>query len=202
MKNKIQQCIGAIKTFAYTLVSGKLKRSSQFDKKLDGRKINTTFNKNESKMTYSPTTVANYFIEKYSKNGELTPMKLLKLTYIAYGWYLAVTDNKEKLLNEQPVAWNLGPVFPSLYSNIKKSYSDLIIKKKIPTLVSEQISKKDEGFLDKIWTIYGKHDGVYLSALTHQSGTPWSDVYCKECNSILSDESIYNHYKAKLNPVK
>ena len=153
-------------------------------------------------MSYSPTTVANYFIEKYSKEGELTPMKLLKLAYISYGWYLAVTENKERLLNEQPVAWDLGPVFPSLYSSIKKNYNELVIKKKIPMIVSEQISEKDRGFLDKIWGIYGKHDGVYLSALTHQNGTPWSEVYCKDCNSILSDESIYEHYKSKLNPAK
>ena len=52
-------------------------------------------------MTYNPTTVANYFIDKYSKTGDLTPMKIIKLTYIAYGWYLALTDKKERLLHER-----------------------------------------------------------------------------------------------------
>ena len=151
-------------------------------------------------MSYSPTTVANYFIEKHSKDGELTPMKLLKLTYIAYGWYLAVTNNTKRLLNEQPVAWDLGPVFPSLYSNIKRSYEKWHITKKIPTSFSENIDQQDKTFLDKIWNLYGKHDGEYLSALTHQDETPWSKVYCKDCNSILSDESIFEHYKSKLKP--
>jgi uncharacterized phage-associated protein len=151
-------------------------------------------------MSYSPTTVANYFIEKHSKDGELTPMKLLKLTYIAYGWYLAITDNKKKLLNEQPVAWDLGPVFPSLYSNIKKSYEKWNITKKIPLSFSENIEEQDKTFLDKIWSLYGKHDGEYLSALTHENGTPWSEVYCKGCNSILEDESIFKHYQSKLKP--
>ena len=36
-------------------------------------------------MSYSPTTIANYFIEKHSKDGELTPMKLLKLTFLYLG---------------------------------------------------------------------------------------------------------------------
>jgi uncharacterized phage-associated protein len=151
-------------------------------------------------MSYSPTTVANYFIEKYSKEGELTPMKLLKLTYIAYGWYLAITKGEEKLLNEQPVAWDLGPVFPSLYSNIKKSYEKWKITKKIPVMISENILDRDKKFLDKIWNIYGIHDGEYLSALTHEKGTPWDEVYCKGCNSILSDESILKHYTSKLKP--
>lgn len=161
-----------------------------------------TLQKEENKnvMTYSPTTVANYFIEKHSKDGELTPMKLLKLTYIAYGWYLALTKGKEKLLNEQPVAWDLGPVFPSLYSNIKKSYEKWNITKKIPTIISENIDVRDKTFLDKIWNIYGMHDGEYLSALTHENGTPWHEVYCKGCNSILSDESILKHYTSKLKP--
>lgn len=151
-------------------------------------------------MAYSPTTVANYFIKKHSKDGELTPMKLLKLTYIAYGWYLAITENTKRLLNEKPVAWDYGPVFPTLYNNIKKS-GELKIKNTLPNLLEdENISAEDEIFLDKIWSIYGKFDGVYLSALTHQKGTPWEQVYSQGSNSILSDESIYNHYKEKLNP--
>lgn len=151
-------------------------------------------------MSYSPTTIANYFIEKHSKDGELTPMKLLKLTYIAYGWYLAVTNGEKKLLNEQPVAWDLGPVFPSLYSNIKKSYEKWKITKKIPVSFSENIDEQDKTFLNRIWDLYGKHDGEYLSALTHEEGTPWSEVYCKGCNSILTDESILKHYSSKLKP--
>ncbi|QEE50338.1 DUF4065 domain-containing protein [Flavobacterium alkalisoli] len=153
-------------------------------------------------MPYSPTSVANYFIDKYGKNGQLTPMKLLKLTYIAYGWFLAVTENKEKLLSEKPVAWDMGPVFPSLYSDLKRNYTDFNIKTKIPTPVKEHVSERDAKFLDRIWNIYGRYDGVYLSALTHQENTPWQEVYCKGCNSILDDDTIYNHYKEKLDKSK
>lgn len=148
-------------------------------------------------MSYRPTTIANYFISKYGKDGELTPMKLLKMTYIAYGFYLAITEG-EKLVDEKPVAWDLGPVFPSLYSDIKKSYEKWNITKKIPTIISENIKEQDRIFLDKIWSLYGKFNGEYLSALTHEDGTPWSEVYCKGCNSILSDESILKHYTSKL----
>lgn len=149
-------------------------------------------------MPYSPTTIANYYIEKYGKGGELTPMKLLKLTYIAYGWYLAVTEGKERLTDEQPVAWDMGPVFPSLYRNIKKNYKKWNISSKIPVLVLEKIKNRDKTFLDKIWSIYGKYDGVYLSALTHEEGAPWNEVYCKGSNRQLKDETIYQHYKGKM----
>ena len=52
-------------------------------------------------MAYNPTTVANYFIDKYAKVGNLTPMKIIKLTYIAYGWYLALTNKEKKLVDEK-----------------------------------------------------------------------------------------------------
>jgi len=151
-------------------------------------------------MAYNPTTVANYFIEKYSKNGDLTPMKIIKLTYIAYGWYLALTDKQQKLIDENPIAWDFGPVFPSLYYSIKQ-YKKEKITEKIPNATkNERISNEDEQFLDKIWEVYGRFDGVYLSALTHIDGTPWKKVYRKDLNAVISDDDIFEHYK-KLKPI-
>ncbi|WP_278011446.1 Panacea domain-containing protein [Flavobacterium gyeonganense] len=151
-------------------------------------------------MAYNPTTVANYFIEKYSKNGDLTPMKIIKLTYIAYGWYLALTDKQQKLIDENPIAWDFGPVFPSLYYSIKQ-YKKEKITEKIPNATkNERISNEDEQFLDKIWEVYGRFDGVYLSALTHIDGTPWQKVYRKDLNAVISDDDIFEHYK-KLKPI-
>ncbi len=152
-------------------------------------------------MPYSPTTIANYFIEKYGKIGEFTPMKLLKLTYIAYGWYLAITDGKARLTDEHPIAWDMGPVFPSLYGSIKRNYKKWNIRTVISTASRESIIEKDKAFLDKIWAIYGRFDGVYLSALTHQDGTPWRNVYCKGCNVPLKDADIYRYYKQKMTTV-
>ena len=152
-------------------------------------------------MSYSPTTVANYFIDKYSKNGNLTPMKIIKLTYVAYGWYLALTDKKSRLIDENPIAWDFGPVFPSLYYSIKQ-YKKEVITDKIPnTTKNEDITSEDKKFLDKIWELYGRFDGIYLSALTHNEGTPWKKVYCKDCNSVISDDDIFEHYKSKIKPV-
>ena len=152
-------------------------------------------------MAYNPTTVANYFIGKYSKDGNLTPMKIIKLTYIAYGWYLALTNKEERLIDEKPIAWDFGPVFPSLYYRIKQ-YKKNIITERIPNPIkNEKISADDEKFLDKIWDLYGRFDGIYLCALTHTEGTPWTKVYQKDTNAVISDDDIYDHYKTKLKPI-
>lgn len=149
-------------------------------------------------MPYNPTTVANHFIKKY-KASDMTPMKVIKLVYISYCWYIALTDNKGRLLNEKAEAWDFGPVFPSLYRSLKEYGRDKITKE-IPAHIDEKINDEDAEFLDKMWNMYGKYDGIHLSALTHQIETPWQKVYCKGCNSEISDEDIYEHYSKLLKP--
>lgn len=147
-------------------------------------------------MTYSPTTVANYFILRKSHLGKLTPMKILKLTYLSYAWYLALTDGKP-LFREQPEAWKFGPVFPTLYSSMKL-YGSTEIYTALPNKNEEFINESDAKFLEKIWDIYGKFTGVELSALTHKPDTPWSKTYHEGCNNIIPDNVILEHYKNQL----
>ena len=158
----------------------------------------TVFNQNINVMAYNPTTIANYFVLNYAKYGVITPMKLLKLTYIAYGWYLAITDGKEKLIDELPQAWKYGPVFPSLYKAIKQNGTDQI-DRAIPYFKVEHIKEEDAEFLDEIWKKYGDFDGIQLMEMTHAEGTPWKNVYCEGCNSTISDIDIFNYYTEKLN---
>ncbi len=148
-------------------------------------------------MEYSPITIANYFIKKYSELDNLTPLKLIKLCYISYGWYLALTDKEKVLINEKPEAWGFGPVFPTLYNNLKK-YKKSAIKEPIEFITTDLITPEDSKFLDKIWDIYGKKDGIYLSAITHTPNTPWSKTYPLGYNLEIPDDLIFEHYKAKM----
>lgn len=151
-------------------------------------------------MSYKPTTIANYFIKEYASGDmTMTPMKIIKLTYISYCWYLALTGMKDRLIDEKPQAWDFGPVFPSLYTSLKQ-YGKLTVKKPIPSAVSETISDEDKAFLNKMWDMYGRYDGVYLSALTHKANTPWKNVYQRGQNNLINDEDIYNHYSKMLIP--
>lgn len=51
--------------------------------------------------TYHSILVANYFIVKAIENNtKLNPLKLIKLVYIAYGWYMTLTDGKNSLMRE------------------------------------------------------------------------------------------------------
>ncbi len=148
-------------------------------------------------MSYSAATIANYFIKKYATSGELTPLKLIKLVYVSYGWYLETFESKAPLVNEKPQAWRYGPVFPSLYDNLK-CHGKSFVKEPINCHTTEVITDEDARFLDKVWEIYGQKDGIYLSALTHKDGTPWSETYPKGENLIIPDPLIKEYYKKLL----
>ncbi|QYJ68915.1 Panacea domain-containing protein [Flavobacterium litorale] len=147
---------------------------------------------------YNPVTVVNYFVKKYADDEKLTPMKLIKLTYIAYGWYLALSDG-EKLVDEEPQAWDLGPVLPTLYHSLKK-YGGNKVKEPIylKDAVKDVITDKDAEFLDFVWDKYGHYSGKELSAITHTEGTPWSEIYPKGYNLTLPKKLVQKYYETKL----
>ena len=150
-------------------------------------------------MMYQPLTIANYFIQKSHKTGDpVTAMKLIKLVYIAHGWYLAL--NKESLINEAIQAWKYGPVIDSLYRKLKRYYQHDILSIDFPT--DEEINKEDKKFLDKIWEVYGEYNGLQLSTTTHQPGTPWDKTYKKGTKFQIPNDRIQQYYIDKMEKTK
>lgn len=143
-------------------------------------------------MPYDPKSIANYFLEVAKREGQtLTPLKLIKLVYIAHGWNLGL--NGEPLINEHPEAWEYGPVIPSLYHEfkvfgngpIRKKATDFVPQSEEQWMLEEQevappSRRKDSkvcDFLDRIWKEYRKFTASQLSTLTHQAGTPWEKTW-------------------------
>ena len=165
-------------------------------------------------MPYDPKAVANYFLQLAKKEGlGLSPLKLLKLVYIAHGWHLGLTD--EPLLNEHPQAWKYGPVIPSLYHEFK-IYGSGPISKPATELVEDPetgwsfdvvevppLNSKDDKntceFLDSIWSAYKNFSALELSKLTHQPSTPWSVTWDKRGKYIhgatIPEPEIIEHYR-------
>src|SRR3546814_15536036 len=113
-------------------------------------------------MTYEPSHVANYMLERAESEGRhLTPMKLLTLVYIAYGWSLALL--RKKLFDEQFRAWDLGPVVRSLYHEFKHFGVSALRGRavtldlesqtvRVPTVPGEY--EEQNTAIAQIWTIY------------------------------------------------
>ena len=158
-----------------------------------------------------PIAIANYFIKKSFEDGtELTPMKLLKLVYIAHGWHLGLTE--EPLVGERVEAWKYGPVIPSVY-NEYKSYGNRSISKLAyrfnegGQFMSPLPDEATTPFLDEIWEVYKIYNGLQLSTLTHQTGTPWDTVWNRQGGRNIKGAEITNdliaaHYKTKTGHVQ
>ncbi|AUR12464.1 putative phage-associated protein [Phaeobacter inhibens] len=144
----------------------------------------------------SAQVVADDILKIAKRRGmPLTPMQLMKLVYISYGWYLAM--HNDKLFNDRIEAWKYGPVIPNLYQATKR-----FGRGEIPTdLVADgPISNPSmEAFYDSIVENYGKYSGIALSNLTHRQGTPWQRVFQTNVMSTeIPDEYIRDHYQQGL----
>lgn len=151
--------------------------------------------------------VANYYIQKSFDTGvPLTPMKLLKLVYIAHGWHLGYLD--KPLINDAVQAWRYGPVIPDLYRKIKHFGRGLIDSPiEYYGRPGEQgntpPTSQTIALLDKVWDTYSRFDGIQLSAMTHQPNTPWHKVWHESggdnySGATISNQLIAQHYKQKI----
>ena len=161
---------------------------------------------------YSAKAIANYFLDKGDEDGILmSPMKVIKLVYLAHGWYLAFTE--KPLIEDYVEAWTYGPVIPSLYHEFKMWGSFPIngrakerrgLKKVEATIEDkpENRSFPTIPFLDRIWTVYKKYTALELSALTHVEGTPWfTTMYESSYNgkgATIDDSRIRDYYVKRL----
>ncbi|MAR73670.1 type II toxin-antitoxin system antitoxin SocA domain-containing protein [Halomonas sp.] len=126
-------------------------------------------------MAYALSTIANAFIRMARKQecNDLTPMKLLKLMYIAHGWSLGLFNRP--LFVEEVEAWKYGPVIRELYHEVKR-YRNRPIDQTL-SAPDESIEDMDEMLLEQVWNAYGHYDGLALSSITHRPNSPWSETW-------------------------
>lgn len=158
-------------------------------------------------MMFSPVSIANYFIKNAIYEGvEMTPMKVLKLVYIAHGWHLGLMG--KELITDQVEAWKYGPVIPSVYQEFKRfGNTDINGLSFRSTLEKEEYnnleSKKVNIFLDRVWEVYKSYSGLELSELTHKQGTPWYEIWEQNGGklnrgAIIPNHLIQQHYLEKM----
>lgn len=133
-------------------------------------------------MTSAAITVGDYVVAM--GGGEFTPMQVLKLTYIAHGYTLAITG--KPLFGDRIEAWKYGPVIPTLYNAIKEfgrspiprlySCRTPVTSPDLKTRMDElgrMIGEPNRSIIDAVLKIYGSFAGFQLSNITHMEDTPW-----------------------------
>lgn len=148
---------------------------------------------------FSPLAVANAVLEEAERQGKrLTIMQLLKLVYIAHGWSLALLN--APLVNEEPEAWQHGPVFPSIYRAFRRFGSGPITEPAstpFGPLAAADLSDQQRSVIQSVVQGYGDKHAFSLSRMTHQPDTPWARVYRNGLGSSddIPNEIIADHYR-------
>jgi uncharacterized phage-associated protein len=143
---------------------------------------------------YNCFDIADYFVKIAKEEGQgIDPMKLLKLTYIAHGWYLGFKD--KPLFDNQVQAWKYGTVVPELYHVIKRFGNRYVDKDTLDLYTENKLETEDKNFINTIWKHYKKYSGGELSDKTHEIGTPWQRTYNGCPNITIPTERIKDYYK-------
>lgn len=143
---------------------------------------------------YDVLNVADAILKIAKRQGKtLTPMQLMKLVYIAHGWSLGLRHRD--LFRNRIEAWQYGPVIPDLYHATKRFGRNPIPLNMIDDPSDMPVAPEDETFLTDVFSKYSQLNGIQLSYLTHQSGTPWQQVYRPGVLGVeIPDHLIESHY--------
>ena len=148
-------------------------------------------------MAYSSIKVARYLLELgKADTRSLTPLDLIKLTYLAHGWSLGLRG--QPLVAENAEAWQYGPVFSDLYRKLKHYRASPVteIRSYPGEVVEDDLSDEDKSLIQAVYNAYKAFNGVQLSAMTHQQGTPWDEAWRQRGkNTQIKDDKIREHYQ-------
>jgi len=167
----------------------------------------------EAPITYTPSHIANFILSRsWDEKIGVSQIALQKLTYISYGWALVILDHS--LFDEKFYAWKHGPVCASLYHEFKHfgkyditepSYEFKLGEDAISTsndASTPEVPESDvvtTSVLSKVWNVYKDFNPWELVRKTHETGSPWHQVYKEgERWKIIPDEIIKPHFEAKI----
>ena len=147
---------------------------------------------------HCPLLVADYLVAR--SGGRLTPLQVIKLTYIAHGYSLAI--NGEPLVDEAVEAWRHGPVVPSVYHRAKRCGGGRIERLlysgaragEADGAEFERIPARGRAVLDAVLDEYGGFTGPELVGMTCGPGSPWAGYCPGAAPRKIPDGAIRAHY--------
>ena len=133
---------------------------------------------------------------KEEKDYNPSIMELLKISYICHGWFLGelgkpLFDNDEIIK-----AYPYGPVAINMYGEFRQR--GIFLKNKSNNAIEKTISEKDKNYLKEVVEHYSNLNPFYLSDLTHEKGTPWTETVEKEgLYAVIPNKLIKKYYQKR-----
>lgn len=137
--------------------------------------------------------VANFFIVVGSldEGSEMTNARINKLLYFAQGWHLAMFG--EELFDEDFEAWTYGPVIKDIYQRFKSCNRNAIIDTS-GEFEMEDLNNETVEFLTSVYCEYMDSSTSALINMTHEKGSPWSEVYVENESNVIPKELIHSYF--------
>ena len=141
-------------------------------------------------MAYKALDIANKIISKTDlEHGDtISNLKLQKMMYYQQGFHLAYFGTP--LFDEDIVAWQYGPVVPSIYQEYKSFESNSISTSKEGISLSDD----EEELFNNVYEEYNQFSAVALMKMTHEE-TPWKTT---EINSVISRDKMAAFFKTQI----
>jgi len=120
--------------------------------------------------------------------------KLHKILYICDGLLLAANIN---LIDENPKAWNYGPVYPRV-SNWLKKKPDAFEKSHVDISEDSPEIKEVTPLIDAVIDRFGLWSANELSNWSHRPGSPWEKALEKGkglMNSVIDKNDMKKYFK-------
>ena len=156
---------------------------------------------------HSAILIGDYLITK--SNGTLSPLQILKLTYISHGYTLAIEH--KALIEDRVEAWSYGPVIPTLYEQLKGFGAMPVTRLSYcrTNVMDAPRLEEREGFLDKeleqnrpildkVLETFGPLSGQDLIEITHKTGSPWDQCYVQGQRHTPIPDPITRRYYEQL----
>lgn len=156
---------------------------------------------------YDGRTIANFILDLAdSQNRDLTQMQVLKILYFAHGWFLS--RFKEPLIFQSFEAWEYGPVIRVVRDALKQ-YGKGPVKGRAEAFdmatgecfpMREEIDPDHQKFISDIYFAYSGQSAWDLSEMTHESGSPWDNIWNSKqpigkLSLRIDNKSIQRHFE-------
>lgn len=150
--------------------------------------------------TLSPITVAERLLW-LRRDQETTPLHIVKLVYLCHGWMLGITG--DPLVAEPVVTGRFGPVLRSLYDRYEIFGAEQIDGPEQNGVEHPELAPIHRAVIDFVHGAYKDELDTDLSELTHEPGTPWSEIYTSQgLDAVIPAELIQSHYRQMLDEIR
>jgi uncharacterized phage-associated protein len=140
------------------------------------------------------TTIFDIALYALDKQGDITAMKLQKLTFYVKAWGLVWDE--EEIFPEHFEAWANGAISPELYRAHHGQFK--VDPGTFATSNPDNIASHHKETIDSVLDFYGKYTAQQLIDINHQE-TPWRKARadCKpgdHCTNVITTASIAEYY--------